>query len=119
MPEPILVSIAAALATKGVQSLYDLVRRKFADRREANAALAAAQGAAPDSAEVIDLADHLASASAEDPTFAEALHREWQSLSVQHVENGSVANEVTVTGNVGNVIQATNIQGGLTLHQHY
>ena len=51
MPEPILVSIAAALATKSATSLYDLVKRKFTGRKEAVAALEAADGTAPDSPE--------------------------------------------------------------------
>ena len=51
MPEPILVSIAAALAGKSIVSLYDFVKHKFTGRTHALAALEAAEGATPDSAE--------------------------------------------------------------------
>jgi len=42
-----LVSIAATLAAKSATSLYDLVKRKFAGRKEAVAALAAERAALP------------------------------------------------------------------------
>lgn len=42
MPEPILVSIAAALAAKTATSLYELVTGKFVGREDAEAALEAA-----------------------------------------------------------------------------
>jgi len=41
------VSIAATLAAKSATSLYDLVKRKFAGRKEAVAALAAGRAALP------------------------------------------------------------------------
>ncbi|MFD1044645.1 hypothetical protein ACFQ1S_03065 [Kibdelosporangium lantanae] len=110
MPEPVLVSIAAALAAKSVTSLYDLVKRKFAGRKDAEGALTAASGAAPESTEVATLAAHLAAAEKEDPTFRAELRNIWQQVSVG---NGSVVNQVT--GNVsGKVLQARDIQGGVS-----
>ena len=111
MPEPILVSIATALATKGAQSLYELVRKKFANRKDAAKALAAAKGATAGSTEVAVLASHLEQATTEDPAFASELRREWQLLSVQQADHGSVNNQINVSGNVDKVIQATTIHG--------
>ena len=108
MPEPILVAIAAALAAKSAGNLYDLVKKKFAARKEATAALEAATGAAPDSPEVHTLADHLADATATDPEFADALHATWASAST-----GGVVNQVSGTVS-GNIVQARDIQGGIT-----
>lgn len=110
MPEPILVSIAAALAAKSATSLYELVRRKFAGRKEAVAALEAADGAAPDSPEVAAVADHLATASAEDPAFGIELRNTWQQVSASQ---GGVVNQIT--GNItGKVVQARDVEGGIS-----
>lgn len=111
MPEPILVAIAAALAGKSVGSLYDLVKRKFAARREATAALEAAAGAAPDSPEVAALSEHLAEAASADPEFASALQVSWSQLSAR---DDGVVNQVSGTTVHGTVIQARDIQGGIS-----
>ena len=110
MPEPILVSIAAALAAKSVTSLYDLVKRKFTGRTEAEAALEAAGGAVPESPEVAALATHLAAAANEDPAFGAELRHTWQQVSATR---GGVVNQIT--GNIsGNVVQARDIKGGIS-----
>jgi hypothetical protein len=49
MPDPILVSIAAALASKGATGLYDLVKKKLAGSPPATRALDDVEGSAPDS----------------------------------------------------------------------
>jgi hypothetical protein len=113
MPEPILVSIAAALATKTVQSVYELVKKKFAGRKEAKAALEAAEGKPADSPEVLALAGHLERTEAEDPQFATELRQRWNSLSVQQADHGSVNNQISGTVR-GNVVQAQDIQGGIS-----
>jgi hypothetical protein len=110
MPEPILVAIAAALAGKSVGNLYDLVKKKFANRRQAAAALEAAQGAAPDSPEVHTLTEHLAEAANTDPEFSAALQATWAHLSAS---TGGVVNQVSGTVH-GNLVQARDIQGGIT-----
>jgi len=110
MPEPILVSIAAALAAKSATSLYDLVKRKFAGRDDAAAALEAADGASPDSAEVATLATHMAAVENDDPAFRTELRNTWQQVSAGQ---DGVINQVT--GNVsGNVVQARDIDGGIS-----
>lgn len=109
MPEPILVSIAAALAARSATSLYELVKRKFTGREEATAALTAATGAEPDSPEVAELSEHLAAASAEDPAFATELRGVWAAQA----DRGGVANQIS--GNVsGKVVQARDIEGGVS-----
>lgn len=110
MPEPILVSIAAALATKSATSLYDLVKRRFAGHKEAEAALEAAGDSPPDSPDVATLAAHLAAAEVEDPAFGAALRRTWQQVSASR---GGVVNQIT--GNVsGKVVQARDIEGDIS-----
>lgn len=110
MPEPVLVSIAAALAAKSVASLYDLVKRRFAGRQDATAALEAAEGAAAGSPEVTTLATHLATAEADDPSFAAELRNTWQRVSA---DRGAVVNQISgaVTGKV---LQARDIEGDIT-----
>ena len=110
MPEPILVTVAAALAGKSVGNLYDLVRKKFAGRKQAISALEAASGASPDSPEVHTLTNHLAEATHTDPEFAAALHATWSQISAS---TGGVVNQVSGTVQ-GNLIQARDIQGGIT-----
>jgi len=110
VPEPILVAIAAALAAKSATSLYDLVRRKFAGREDAEAALEAAGGTAPDSAEVTALATHLAAEEITDPVFGAELRRTWQQAEASQ---GAVVNQIS--GNVsGKVVQARDIKGNIS-----
>ena len=105
VPEPILVSIAAALAAKSATSLYDLVKRRFAGRWEATAALEAARGAD----EEADLAAHLAAAEAQEPAFGVELRQTWQRVNA---DRGGVVNQIT--GNVsGKVVQARDIHGDI------
>src|SRR5256885_16323754 len=100
MPEPILIAIAAALAGKSVGNLYDLVRKKFANRKQAAAALEAAKGTAPDSPEVQALTEHLTQAAAEDPAFAEQLRTTWQA------SDGAVINVMSGNTQSGPVVPA-------------
>jgi len=110
VPEPILVSIAAAIAAKSATSLYDLVKRRFTGRGEAAAALEAAENAGPESAEVATLATHLAAEEAQDPAFGVELRNTWQLVNA---ESGGVVNQIT--GNVsGKVVQARDIEGGVS-----
>lgn len=113
MSEMILVAIAAALAGRAASSLYDFVKGKFARRPQAAAVLEAAQGASPDSAEVLALAAELAKAERDDPDFGAELRSRWAAFSTeQNVSHGGVANQIT--GNVsGGVVQARDIDGGV------
>lgn len=114
MPEPVLVSIAAALATKAVSSLYDVVKKRFANRAEARAALEAATASPDDAKAVTVLAERLAVEEAADPEFKAALRAEWAKVGVeQHADHGAVTNQVT--GDVsGKVVQARDIHGDIT-----
>jgi len=115
MPEPVLISIAAALASRTVVGLYKLVKAKFADDPEATAVLEAAEGAAEDSPAVGKLRDKLAKAEAEDAEFAQKLREEWKlSAGTQHAESGGIVNSVTGTVS-GKVVQARDVQGGISL----
>lgn len=110
MPEPILVSIAAALAAKSATSLYELVKRRFAGRTDAVAALEAADGASPDSPAVTALATRLAEEETTDPAFARELRGAWQQVVAGQ---DSVGNQIA--GDVsGKVVQARDIKGGIS-----
>ncbi|WP_228709497.1 hypothetical protein [Amycolatopsis keratiniphila] len=114
VPEPVLVSIAAAVAGRAVAGLYQLIKAKFADDPDASAVLEAAEGAAADSKEVGELAAALEEKQGADPAFGERLREEWDRVTVeQNAGSGGVANQVS--GQVGgNVVQARDIQGGIS-----
>jgi hypothetical protein len=114
VPEPVLVSVAAAVAGKAVVGLYHLIKAKFADDPDATAVLEAAEGAAQDSPEVRELAETLEAKQAADPEFGEQVRAEWERAAVgQHAETGGVTNQIS--GHVGgNVVQARDIEGGIT-----
>ncbi len=114
MPEPILLAIATALATKAATGVYDLVKKKFSGDKKAIAALESAEAAPSDETTVKALAERLEVAEAEDAEFAEALRTEWRTVQVdQHAERGGVTN--SVTGNVsGKVVQARDIHGNVS-----
>ncbi|MEU8633227.1 hypothetical protein AB0C38_13725 [Amycolatopsis sp. NPDC048633] len=114
MPEPILVSIAAALAAKGATSLYDLVKRKFAKDPEATAALEAASAAPADDPQPITaLAERLHQAEKDDQAFANALRTEWRTLSESRITQGGVHNQVSGTV-TGKVVQAGDVHGNIS-----
>jgi hypothetical protein len=108
MPEPLLVSIAASLASRAVAGLYELVRAKFADDPVAAAALTAAEGAPEDSPQVKALTAALERTVEADPGFAAEL-RGHPAVT----QTGRVTNQVSGTVH-GNVVQAGEIQGGIT-----
>lgn len=108
MPEPILVSIAAALASKAATSLYDLAKRKFVGHAKASAELEAAVEQ-PDDPRLIEiLAERLAAAEDDDPEFRTALRAAWASHN-----SGNVHNQVR--GHVAKLVQARDIHGNITL----
>jgi hypothetical protein len=115
MPEPVLVAISAALAGKAVTSLYDFVRTKLAARREAVAALEAAEGAAENSLEVQTLATELEKAEQADPVFGRQLREQWQTL-VQQASQGNV--NLNISGDLSNakVVQTHNLHGDITFN---
>ncbi|MEU4443954.1 hypothetical protein AB0K14_10960 [Actinosynnema sp. NPDC050801] len=108
MPEPMLVSIAASLATRAVAGLYELVRAKFADDPAATLALTAAEGAAEDSPQVRELSEALERTVEADPGFG-------AELRAHHAvtQSGRVSNQISGTVH-GNVLQAGDIQGGVS-----
>jgi hypothetical protein len=108
MSDTILVEIAAALAAKASESLYDLVRGKFTSRKKALEVLEAADGAAPGSPQVAALAEELATAEADDDQFARQLRAQWAAAA-----SGGVVNQISGTV-TGHVIQARDIHGNIT-----
>ncbi|RSM77979.1 hypothetical protein DL991_18690 [Amycolatopsis sp. WAC 01375] len=113
MPDPVLVSIAAAAAGRAITGLYQLIKKQFEDDSVATAVLEAAEGAAEDSAEVQDLSVALGQAEAADPDFGERIRGLWQTEVAQQADNGGVTNQVSGTVH-GNVVQARDISGGIS-----
>lgn len=114
MPEPILISIAAALAAKGATGLYDLVKRKFAKDAVATAVLEAASAAPDDPQPISALAERLHQNEVNDQEFADALRAEWRRLPGTLTKHGGVHNQVT--GNItGKVVQAGDVHGNISL----
>jgi hypothetical protein len=114
VPEPVLVSVAAAAAARAVVGLYTLIKAKFADDPDASAVLTAAEGAAQDSPQVRELAETLEAKQAADPAFGARLRAEWERAeAAQHAESGGVTNRISGTVS-GNVVQARDIGGDIT-----
>lgn len=113
MPELVLIEIAAALAAKTTESLYDLVKNKFRNHKKALEVLKAADGAPPDSPEVIALAEELTTADAHDSQFSEQLRGQWAEIQARAA--ASADGVVNSVGNVqGNVVQARDIHGNIS-----
>jgi hypothetical protein len=113
MTDHVLVSIAAALANKGAATIYDLVKAKFAGNRKAIEALESTEGASPDSQQVHALCEYLERAESRDRVFSAQLRKRWHEVSIAQKADSGVNNQIS--GNVsGNVVQAGDIQGGVT-----
>jgi hypothetical protein len=113
MPDSMLIAIATTLVTKAAGSLFDLVKAKLGKRGGKDVAvLDAAVEAGPESPEVGELAGVLDVVTREDPAFAEQLRTEWRA-----VQAGTGDVHQSITGNVsGRVVQARDIQGGITFN---
>lgn len=117
MPETVLVEIAAALAAKAASSLYDFVKDRFKGRKKALALLEAADGAAPESPQVLALADELQTAGDYDPAFAEQLRAQWVAVQSGATATGTESVANSISGSVhGPVVQARDIHGDITFH---
>lgn len=90
MPEPILVSIATAVATKAAAGLHDLVKKKFRKDPEATRALEAAEAAPGEAGPIRALAERLEVAERSDRKFARKLRAGW----AQHTETGGAVNQI-------------------------
>lgn len=113
MPEIILIEIAAALAAKTAESLYDLVKNKFKNRKQALDVLNAADGMPKASPQVIALAEELAAVETYDPQFSEQLRSGWAEIQTRNM--ASADGIVNSAGNIqGNVVQARDIHGNIS-----
>ncbi|ASO21494.1 hypothetical protein AHOG_19360 [Actinoalloteichus hoggarensis] len=123
--DSVLVAIASAVARQaagllasGARSaaaaLVKTVRERFADDPAATAALTAAAEDPQDEQLVERLAEAIDRAANEDPAFAHRVRTLWESARTEGTAtDGGVVNQVS--GHVhGNVVQARDIQGGIT-----
>ena len=123
MIEPILTSIATALAgkttavltaagRKALSALYELVKNKFSDDKTSAEVLANTK---TDSSEeqASKLAAELAKMTNRDPVFAEQLRQLWGEASAEiHAESDAVVNQVSGKV-VGHLMQARDIVGNI------
>lgn len=111
MAEPLLLSIAASLASRAVAGLHELVRAKFAEDPVATAALTAAEGAPEDSPQVRALGEALERTVAADPEFGARLRGH-----AAVTQTGRVNNQISapLRGTTVQVVQAGDIKGDIT-----
>jgi hypothetical protein len=111
MPEPVLVSVATAVASKAALDLYDLVKRRFRRDAEASAALEAATSAPDQEANVLALAEQLERLDRLDPDFGREVRATWN-LSRQDAsaQDDAVVNQIT-GGVVGRSFQGRDVHG--------
>lgn len=130
MSDPLLDSVAAALAgqavtalsaagKKALNAIRDLVRRKSEDDEEMRAALTAAEDRDAGEPEIKALAERLDREAANDAELAELLRSAGTTVHQEVTDNSKsgdnrVSNEFS--GTAKNVIQAGDIHGGLTLN---
>jgi hypothetical protein len=126
----LLTTIAVTLATKTAEGLAEtgraafealagLVRRRFANRASAQAALTDAETAtgaeSTKDARIEILREALAQAVAEDPSFEAELRDRWRELSPHLMTTGEAGTINSVAGTVsGNMVQARDVHGGIS-----
>ena len=125
MVDPLLVSIAAALAGKtaaaaasggaaALRALVDLVKKKFDRDPEAADALRAAQSEPDRHDRVETLSVALSRAAQDDPEFAQRMLTLWNRATNElRADHGSVVNQISGTVS-GHVVQARDITGGVS-----
>lgn len=122
MSDPIIDSIAAALAgqavtalstagKKAVSKIRDMIRGRPEEDPETLAALDAAEGASAGQPEITALAQRLDERAAEDAQFNEELRT--QGTTVHNEVHNKVDNKFY--GNADKVIQAGEIHGGIQM----
>ncbi|MEU6264811.1 hypothetical protein [Saccharopolyspora shandongensis] len=126
MTDPFLDSLATALAgqaatalgaagKQALEKVRDLLRRRSQNDSATKAALEAAEQDSAGQPQVKALAERLDQVCAEDAEFAEELHAEGAEVHKEISATGNAVVNIN-TGNAKNVIQARNIQGGITLN---
>jgi hypothetical protein len=123
MTDPFLDSLATALAGQlatglgaagkaAVQKIREILQRRSERDPETHAALEAAQQPSAGQPEIKALAERLDQVAQRDQEFAEQVR---EARAVVHNEISAHDNSVVNhnTGNVGNLVQARDIQGGI------
>ncbi|MFC7276041.1 hypothetical protein ACFQS1_18770 [Paractinoplanes rhizophilus] len=129
MADPeLLTTIAVTLATKtaegiaetgraAFEALAGLVRRRFANRASAQAALTDADAGVESTKDtrIEILREALAQAVAEDPSLEAELRDRWRELSPHLMTTGEAGTINSVAGTVsGNMVQARDVHGGIS-----
>jgi hypothetical protein len=128
MTDPVMLSVASALAGKAAEAAVDggktawgalvrMVHTRFGRDEEASAALETAVARPDDAAHVAELARELERIAADDPEFGARMRVLWQWASTElSARQGGVVNSMTGTV-AGHLIQARDlhVQGGMHL----
>lgn len=126
MTDPFLDSLATALAgqvatalgsasAKALEKVRALVRRKSEKDADTGAALDAAEQPSAGQPEIKALAERLDQAAKQDPQFDEQLRTEGAELHQEITASGNSVVNVN-SGNADKLIQARDIQGGITFN---
>lgn len=119
--DPIITAVAVAVAGKVVEGVADggkaalralvrLVRQRLRSSASAEEALVEAEADPSDQHKIQLLQEQLHTIAAEDKAFAMEIRRLWR-----EIDSGSDAAVVnSVSGEIGNVVQARDIYGGIS-----
>ncbi|GAA4016333.1 hypothetical protein GCM10022247_44230 [Allokutzneria multivorans] len=117
MPEPVIMTMAAVLATKAATSAFGGLVRWVKEQLspEARAALEAAVEAPEDEVRVGELSRELERAEQANPEFGRELRERYDRAKVEiHADGGSVVSHIS--GDVsGKAVQARDVHGGINL----
>ncbi|GAB3684911.1 hypothetical protein [Saccharopolyspora tripterygii] len=125
MTDPFLDSLATALGgqaatalgaagTMALAKVRELLRRRSQQDPETHAALEAAESESAGPAQITALAERLDKLCAEDEEFAGELRHEGAAVHNDITASNNVVN--INTGQVGNLVQAREINGGITFN---
>lgn len=126
MTDPFLDSVATALAgqvatalgtagSKALEKVRGLIRAKSEKAPEAGAALEAVEQPSAGDAEIRALAERLDQLGREDPEFAEQLRTDGEPVH-REISTGADGVVNVHNGSADKIIQARDIQGGITLN---
>jgi hypothetical protein len=111
MSEPVLVSVATAVASKAALDLYALVKRRFQRDPEADATLEAATRHPDDEGGVLALAEQIERHGRLDPAFAQAVQAAWTATEQStQVHDDGIVNQIS-GGVVGKSFQGRDVHG--------
>jgi hypothetical protein len=108
MPEPVLVSVATAVASKAALDLYGLVKRRFGRDPKAQEALDAAADDPTSEERVLALAEEITRLEQLDADFAREVRAGWEA---EQAKAGPVAQDDGVVNQISSSVVGRSFQG--------